>query len=140
MITSSGVRLLVLSALFFPLLFTSSVAHARDGVSPGPTPQSSQAAKKEYALIYGTVWTPDNHPAAGVPIKIRRSGDNKPKWELMSDRNGEFAQRVPAGEDDYIVWANIKTPKGQPKPEVKVHIEGDERQDVGIHLTAPPSK
>jgi hypothetical protein len=90
----------------------------------------------DYALIYGTVWGPDNTPIAGVPITIRRSSDKKPKWELVSDRRGEFAQRVPPGKDEYIVQANIKTPKGQTKPEVKVQIENNERQDVGLHLTS----
>jgi len=103
-----------------------------------PAPQSStssgQAAKKDYALIYGTVWGPDDHTVAGVPITIRRSSDRKPKWELVSDRRGEFAQRVPVGAADYIVQANIKTPKGQPKPEVTVHIDDNERKDVSIHL------
>ena len=57
----------------------------------------AQAAKKDYALIYGTVWGPDDHPVAGIPIKIRPASAKKAKWELMSDRNGEFAQRVPVG-------------------------------------------
>jgi len=90
----------------------------------------------DYALIYGTVWGPDNTPVAGVPITIRRSTDKKPKWELVSDRRGEFAQRVPPGKDEYIVQANIKTQNGQPKPEIKVQIDGNERQDVGLHLTS----
>ncbi|MGB8887298.1 MAG: hypothetical protein WCC87_11275 [Candidatus Korobacteraceae bacterium] len=97
--------------------------------------QSATAAKKDYALIYGTVWGPDNHPVAGIPIKIRRASDKKAKWELMSDRNGEFAQRVPVGGQDYIVEAQVKTPKGQPKPEATVHIDDNERRDIGIHLT-----
>jgi predicted nucleotidyltransferase len=97
--------------------------------------QSAPAVKKDYALIYGTVWGPDDHPVAGIPIKIRRASDKKAKWDLMSDRNGEFAQRVPVGTQDYIVQAQVKTPKGQPKPEATVHIDDNERRDVGIHLT-----
>jgi len=103
-----------------------------------PLAQSSksaeQAAKRDYALIYGTVWGPDDHAVAGIPINIRRASDKKPRWQLVSDRNGEFAQRVPVGDQDYVVQANIKTPKGQPKPEVTIHIENNERKDVGIHL------
>jgi hypothetical protein len=91
--------------------------------------------KKDYALIYGTVWGPDDHPVAGVPIKIRRSSDKKPKWELVSDRNGEFAQRVPIGTQDYIVEADIKTPKGQLKPQATAHIDNNERTDISLHLT-----
>ncbi len=104
-----------------------------------PQAQSSNSAepalKKDYALIYGTVWGPDGHPVAGVPISIRRVSGKKAKWELVSDRSGEFAQRVPVGTQDYIVQADIKTPKGQPKPEVTVHIDNNERKDIGIHLS-----
>ena len=63
--------------------------------------------------------------------------DDKPKkvrWELMSDHSGEFAQRVPTGQADYIIWADIKTGKGQSKPESRVHIENDERVDINLHL------
>lgn len=102
-----------------------------------PPPQSSKAesgAQKDYALIYGTVWGPDDRPVAGVPIAIRRASDKKPKWELVSDKRGEFAQRVPVGAQDYIIQANIKTSNGQPKPEATVHIDDNERETVSIRL------
>jgi hypothetical protein len=106
----------------------------------GPLPASSQSAHhgqtppKDYALIYGTVWGPDDRPAMGVPITIRRSSDTKPKWKLVSDSRGEFAQRVPPGQDEYIIQADIKVPKGESKPQISVKIDNDERQDVSLHL------
>ena len=101
-----------------------------------PSPQSSKAdAKKDYALIYGTVSDANDHPVAGVPITIRRASDKKPEWELVSDHRGEFAQRVPVGPRDYIIQADIKTPKGQSKPETAVHVDSDERKDVSIRLS-----
>jgi hypothetical protein len=93
-----------------------------------------QAPKNDYALIYGTVWGPDKHPQAGVPITIRRASGKKAKWELISDSRGEFAQRVPTGAQDYVIQADITMPKGQPKPEVTVHIDDNERKDVSLHL------
>jgi len=78
----------------------------------------------------------------GVAVKIRK-GSDKPKkvrWEVYSDHMGEFAQRVPAGESDYILWADLKSLKpadGKPLhlvQEVTIHIYNDERQDVGLHL------
>lgn len=93
-----------------------------------------RASKKDYALIFGTVWTPESRPAHGVKVKIRRAGQKKAKWELVSDRNGEFAQRVPPGAADYVVWAEVPKKKG-PAAETKVHIENDERIDIGLHLT-----
>jgi hypothetical protein len=73
-------------------------------------------------------------------VKIRRPKDKKPKWELYSDHMGEFAQRVPAGDSDYILTADLKglkTADGRPLrlvQEVTVHIYNDEREDTGLHL------
>jgi len=108
--------LLALAALASP-------AHAKD--------------KKDYAIISGTVWGPDNLPFQGATVKIRRAQDKKAKWGLYSDRRGEFAQRVPPGEADYVVWTEPLRAKGLPTlicPEVKVHVYQQERQDVGLHL------
>jgi len=95
---------------------------------------SDKRAEKPYALIFGTVYAPDNRPAYGVRVKIRRADKNKAHWELYSDHQGEFAQRVPAGAADYVVWAE---PEGKhaAKTEVKVHVENDERVDIGLHLS-----
>ena len=96
--------------------------------------------EKPYALIFGTVWGPDNRPLYGVRVKVRRADQKKAHWDLYSDHNGEFAIRVPAGQDDYLVWADLKgykSPSGKqlhPGEEVKVHIENDERADIGLHL------
>jgi len=87
-------------------------------------------AKKPYALIFGTVYGRDDRPVYGIKVKIRRSDQKKPKWELVSDHSGEFAQRLPAGPADYIVTTDEK----HPAPEVKVHIDNDERQDISLHL------
>jgi hypothetical protein len=102
--------------------------------SPGPDPQKNTVSK-DYALIAGTVWGPDDHPIANVPITIRTAAGKKAKWDLVSNQRGEFAQRVPPGRQDYIIQADIKTAKGQSKPEITVQIEDNERKDVGLHLT-----
>jgi hypothetical protein len=99
-----------------------------------PAPAQEKPKHPPYALIFGTLWSADQRPAQGVRIKIRRADEKKPRWELVSDRRGEFAQRVPAGAAEYVVWAEPKGKKG-PKPEVKVHIDNDERQDISLHLT-----
>ncbi|HEU5450900.1 MAG TPA: hypothetical protein VFU76_02890 [Terriglobales bacterium] len=96
----------------------------------------AQQPGKEYALIYGTVWGPDNRPVAGVPIKIRPAERKKPVWNQVSDHSGEFAQRVPAGKAEYLVWANIKHAKGEQPPQTTVQITYDERVDISLRLTA----
>lgn len=97
---------------------------------------------KNSAVIFGTVWSPDDRPVYGVTVKIRRAED-KPRharWEVYSNHLGEFEQLVPAGKETYILWADtngFKTPDGkrlQPGPEVTVEIEGNERVDTGVHL------
>jgi hypothetical protein len=105
--------------------------------------QDAQARKpreKPYALIFGTVWGPDDRPVYGVRVKVRRASEKKIRWELLSDHNGEFAVRLPAGRQDYVVAADpkgVKTLPGKQLLAVKdaeVHIENDERSDIGLHL------
>jgi hypothetical protein len=84
-----------------------------------------------YALLFGTLYGPDQRPAYGVKIKIRRADQKKAKWELYSNHQGEFAQRVPAGKADYIITADIK---GNPKPELTVHVDNDERKDFVLRM------
>jgi hypothetical protein len=95
--------------------------------------------EKPYAVIFGTVWGPGDHPLYGVKVKIRRENEKKARWELYSDHNGEFAQRVPAGKQDYVIWADTKGHKSATGDqlrgeEVRVHIDADERADTGLHL------
>ncbi len=104
----------------------------------GFAPDGNQR-EKPYALIFGTVWGPDDRAVYGIKIKIRRERDSKARWELLSDHSGEFAQRVPAGKEDYVVWADLKgvsleAGKSLHAEEVKVHVDNDERVDISVHL------
>jgi hypothetical protein len=106
----------------------------------GAPPFFEQKPEKPYALIYGTVFGPDNRSVYGIKVKIRRADQKKAKWELYSDHSGEFAQRVPAGRVDYIVSADVKSckvpecKKLQGGTEVTVHVQNDERADINLHL------
>jgi hypothetical protein len=101
---------------------------------------AEQKPEKPYALIYGTVFGPDNHSVYGIKVKIRQADQKKARWELYSDHAGEFAQRVPAGRADYVVLADLKGCKApeckrlRQGTEVTVHIENDERTDISLHL------
>ena len=130
-----------LSSLCLLLVFFFTAApHILPAAHASPASQKVKPSDP-YALIFGTVWGPDNRSVYGITVKIRRLPDKKAKWELYSDHSGEFAQRVPAGKADYIVWADlkgVKTTDGQPlhlAEEVPVHVEYDERVDIGLHLT-----
>lgn len=99
-----------------------------------------QPKPPKYALIFGTVWGPDDRPVYGVEVKIRIAGEKKARWKVSSNHLGEFEQRVPVGKQDYVLWADLKGYKNraykhlQPGAEVTVHIESDERVDTGVHL------
>ena len=121
------------------LVFSTLILHVSPTAYAASTPKKLKPTDP-YALIFGTVWGPDDRPAYGVRVKIRRASDKKPKWELFSDHRGEFALRVAAAKNDYIVSADLKgvrTEDGHPVhlvEEVPVHVEYDERVDIGLHL------
>jgi hypothetical protein len=105
-----------------------------------PLHAREQSKLPDYALIFGTVWGPDDRPVYGVEVKIRVAGEKKARWKVSSNHLGEFEQRLPAGKQDYVLSPDLKGYKNpaykhlQPGPEVTVHIERDERVDTGVHL------
>jgi len=128
-------RVALLGLVFFQLCLSLAARAAG--------PATEKKPEHPYALIFGTVWGPDGVPRYGVTVKIRRADDKNPRkarWEVYSDHRGEFAQRVPAGLADYVIWADLKGYKGpdskklQPGDEVTIHILNDERIDTGVHL------
>jgi hypothetical protein len=106
-----------------------------------------QKAEKPYALIFGTAYGPDDRPLYGVKIKIREQTKKHSNYEQMSDHRGEFAQRVPPGPSDYLVYGEGEYAPAGPdgKPQVskkkklrgktKVHVDSQERIDISVHLT-----
>lgn len=129
------------SRFFLPGLFLLATFFLQVSTAPAVWAEGNKKkADEPYALIFGTVWGPDNRPLYGVKVKIRRANEKKPRWELYSDHNGEFAQRVPAGQAEYMVRADLKGYKSkdgkqlQAGEEAHVHIEYDERADIGLHL------
>jgi len=121
----------IVFACIFIFLIASPPLHGRDRSIP-----------KDYALIFGTVWGPDDVPVPGMKVKIRKGDDKdgKARWEVYSNRRGEFEQRLPVGKQQYIIWADVRGYKSrdgrhlQPGPEVRVIIQNNERVDTGLHL------
>ena len=118
-------------------LFSTSVAVSKD----------KPKKEKPYALIFGTAYGPNDRPLYGVKITIRPEKKKHPSWELMSDHRGEFAQRVPAGTNDYLIHGEAEyAPMGDDgkpqlskkvrlKGETRVHVDNEERRDISVHLT-----
>ena len=129
----------VSTVLFCAIILLFTVSPSQSGAQTQKQPKPGQP----YALIFGTVWGPNDRPVYGVRVKIRRATDKpgKTRWELVSDHQGEFAQRVPAGKADYIVSADLKAFKSadgttlHSGQDVPVHVEKDERMDISLHLT-----
>jgi hypothetical protein len=121
-------------------LFTLSALVQPLALADKKKPESS------YGLIFGTAYGPDDRPLYGVKITIRPEGKKHPAWELVSDHRGEFAQRVPAGPSDYLVTGEAEyapagadgkpqmSKKKKLKGQTRVHIDGQERLDIGLHL------
>ena len=128
------------SCLRYFVLLSGIVAILLPASAQSPTSDQPKDPRKSYALVVGTVWGPDDRPVYGIKVKIRRADQKKAKWELYSNHTGEFAQRLPAGKADYIVWADLKGLKSldgkklDPGTEVTVHFESEERVDIGLHL------
>jgi len=123
---------------FLGFLLALSLGSKALGV--GPTALADHRHNKPYAVIFGTVWGPGDRPVYGVSVKIRLASQKKAHWQIYSDHHGEFAQRVPAGKADYVIWADLEGYKPadgrqlRPAEEVTVHVEYDERVDTGVHL------
>ena len=116
----------VIVACLLAIAALSPLERAFAGDPPAPTKSNNQT----YAVIFGTVWGPDDKPAYGVKVKIRREDEKKARWEVYSDHHGEFAQRVPAGKARYVAWAEMKGAKSR----AAIQVEYDERVDTGLHL------
>ena len=126
-VTSACAALVVVLAVFAPL------AGADKGL------------QKHYGLIFGTAYGPDDQPLFGVRVQIHPAGSKHPSWDLITDHRGEFAQRVPPGPGDYLITGEAElllpgkdnphhTQKKRVKAEAKVHLDGEERQDLSLHL------
>jgi hypothetical protein len=131
----SYLRTAIALGLMFLLIIPSSLSLA----------EKDKDLRKHFGLIFGTAYGPDDRPVYGARIEIHPVGQKHPHWELFSDHHGEFAQRVPPGPADYLITgqaeiaplqngvaANKK--KQKIKAEKTVHIQAEERQDVGLHL------
>ncbi len=110
-------------------------------------PAAADKKEKPYALIFGTVYGPDDRPFYGAKITVHPVNKKHPSWDLISDHRGEFAQRIPPGPGDYLVHGEAEyastSPDGKPqktkakrvKGDKKVHVDNVERVDISVHLT-----
>jgi hypothetical protein len=143
-----------MAILAFAAMASPQAADQPQGTNQPQTNEKQTAAKKDkrkaekpYALIFGTAYGPNDRPLYGVKITIRSQTKKHPSWDLISDHRGEFAQRVPAGTNDYLVRGEAEyapvgddgkpqlSKKVRLKGETRVHVDNEERRDISMHLT-----
>ena len=91
---------------------------------------------ESFALLKGTCFDEKGFGFQGVAITVElpASPDTKSKakkWLATTDARGEFALRLPAGKNQFLVKASRK--KYQPLERL-VSFTGDERQDLLFNL------
>lgn len=144
-------RITIAAVLGLALLGLIALAFAQDDSKKADDSQKvgddkKNDKKKDYGVMFGTAYGPDDRPMYGVRVTIRPVGKKHPSWELISDHRGEFAQRVPPQPADYLVTGQAEVApveNGKPqtskkkrlKGEAKVHIDGAEWHDFSLHLT-----
>ena len=96
-----------------------------------PISVSQKSTKnKPYALLFGTVFNEDGRLVRGARVVVKPK-ETKGKWETGSDNQGEFAVHLPVGKAVYIL--EVQAP-GLAPAKKEVTFEGEERQDVVVHL------
>ena len=82
--------------------------------SPAPAPEARSAPpvalhpRAPYGfLIHGTVFDDKALSVPGAELRIRRSGEKKYHWTTRTNSRGEFAIRVPPG-NDYELFVQVR--------------------------------
>ena len=91
---------------------------------------------KPYALLKGSCFDQRDLSLPGVSITIKVQPDSnkketKKKWQTFSDRRGEFAARLPAGKQTFIIFAKKK---GFRLSKKIVPFEYDEQHHIIIRM------
>lgn len=102
-----------------------------------PGEQKNEPRKDQpFALLKGSCFDQRGFSLSGVAIQVTLPpGENGKKrekrWRMQSDRRGEFAVRLPAGEQTVTVTASKK---GYRKAEKSVQFYADELQHIVIQM------
>jgi len=84
-----------------------SPAPASSSSSSSNSPSSSSSGKRgKHAndfLVIGTIFTDKAYALPGAHIRVRRASEKKFRWETYTNSRGEFAFRVPQGDEYEIV-------------------------------------
>lgn len=94
--------------------------------------QVQKGSHQDDFVLFGTVFTEKGFVLPGARIRVRRTGERKPRWEARSDRRGEFAVRVPRGAD----YEMSVSAKGYEQQTRRIDTRAGDREDLVFRL--PP--
>jgi hypothetical protein len=89
---------------------SSSAPSSAPAAQPSQTSSSSSSSSNKRGrihandfLVIGTVFTDKAYALPGAKIRVRRASEKKFRWETYTNSRGEFALRVPQGDEYEIV-------------------------------------
>jgi len=100
------------------------------GLGQPATLQKNKESLANQFLIYGNVFTEQGFLLADAEVQVRRASEHKQRWTAYSDRRGEFAVRVPKGDQYEIA---IKA-KGYTPLTRTVDARSGDREDIVFRM------
>jgi len=83
---------------------SSSSANSTSASSSSSSSSSGKRGKHANDFLFiGTVFTDKAYALPGARIRVRRTGEKKFRWDTYTNSRGEFAFRVPQGDEYEIV-------------------------------------
>ena len=85
---------------------SSAPSSAPASSSSNSSSSSSSGKRGKHAndfLVIGTIFTDKAYALPGARIRVRRTGEKKFRWDTYTNSRGEFAFRVPQGDEYEIV-------------------------------------
>lgn len=109
------------------------------GLALGVAAPAPSAAKDKKGtppcVVFVTVFNEKGFAYPGAEARLRRAGEKKDRWRALSDRSGEFAMRVPPGQE----YELTVSAKGYRTQALKVDARQSNQVDLTLRLE-PASK
>jgi hypothetical protein len=92
--------------------------------NPGSSSSKTKSRVVPSFLIIGTVFDERALALPGAQVRIRKSSEKKFRWQASTDSRGEFAVRVPPGEEyEVVIHANKKYEDATQAVDGKVDVQ-----------------
>jgi hypothetical protein len=102
------------------------------GAGAASAADSKKKDREAVAIVAGTVFQSSGHLLRGAKVEAVAQDPAAKKISTVTDAQGDFAMRVPAGRGTYVVTA---TAKGFQAAQKTVEVYEDERVRTNLILT-----